>query len=174
MSILGKFKDKVAQSFIEAGNRSKEAINLANLKAQVWMLEKQRNHLYFELGREYYKMKLAGAVDELGLNFIVVQLRETDDAVSLNQAKIKEILDEAKSRITEVFTPVTIQCQCGSIIDDGTKFCGFCGANVENLLKEMKDPGKNQTEKFSQFCGICGIPKDNDDVFCSNCGSPLS
>lgn len=174
MSILGKFKDKVAQSLKEAGHKSKEAINLANLKAQTWMLEKQKNHLLFELGREYYKMKLSGSVDEVGLNFFVIQLRETDDEISRNNETIKEILAEAKNRIADAFTTTTFQCHCGALIENGTRFCGFCGENVENLMKDNKETEKNQTEKLSNFCGVCGTSRDNDDIFCSNCGTPLT
>jgi len=173
MSILGKFKDKVAQSLKEAGHKSKEAINLANLKAQTWMLEKQKNHLLFELGREYYKMKLSGSVDEVGLNFFVIQLRETDDEINRNNETIKEIFAEAKNRITDAFTTATFQCRCGALIENGTRFCGFCGENVEDLMKDYKETEKNQTEKSSNYCGVCGTSRDNDDIFCSNCGTPL-
>ncbi|MCE1247981.1 MAG: zinc ribbon domain-containing protein [Firmicutes bacterium] len=173
MSILGKFKEKVTKSLIDAGNRSKEALDIAGIKAQIWMLEKQKNHLLQELGREYYKLKLSGKTEETGLNFFVIQLRETDDEIKLNKDKIREIVDDAKSRITESFTHVPLQCRCGANLDDGTKYCGFCGENVENLMKEIKETGKNQSEKPSVFCGVCGTAKDNDDVFCSNCGAPL-
>ena len=88
---------------------------------------------------------------------------------------------------------------CGAEIEDGSLFCTECGTRYENIaasdggtdtgeadeietaVQEIidryeKEPGDNVTELIAQVvpyrvCKKCGVYLDDDEAFCSSCGT---
>ena len=63
--------------------------------------------------------------------------------------------------------------KCGNILNPGQRFCGNCGAEVENVPEEA--PAQTPVEEQAAFCPNCGAKiEDKDSVFCSECGTKLN
>lgn len=57
--------------------------------------------------------------------------------------------------------------KCGKNIIDGSKFCQFCGAPVEQE-KQINNANKNYV-----VCPVCGAEIRKENSFCTNCGVAL-
>ncbi len=70
---------------------------------------------------------------------------------------------------------------CGRELDEGVKFCMFCGQPVEVIITEDGFPDdsgdfapeqgtESETGEQKSFCINCGAPLEPGDAFCINCG----
>ena len=64
-----------------------------------------------------------------------------------------------------------MKCQCGAEIPDGSKYCGFCGRQVEQPMIKCCVCG-NDVRAEANFCPICGnrITNRDEKVKCKFCG----
>ena len=54
--------------------------------------------------------------------------------------------------------------KCGRNIDDDSKFCKYCGANIIKNIDKKKKP---------EHCYECGYAMIGDYKFCSECGAKI-
>lgn len=112
--------------------------------------------LYRELGRAYYE----GAFEDP-----LPQLLPLFDKISAELEKYKQI-DPAPEPEMPAAAPV---CPvCGTVIEEGTRFCAGCGANLEDAT-EMQEPAVPAEKR----CPACGSVVSDDAKFCEECGMKL-
>ena len=57
--------------------------------------------------------------------------------------------------------------RCGKEVEEGDKFCRYCGAPIEHIKEtEVTEVGK-------RFCPRCGKEVEEGDKFCSSCGARI-
>lgn len=54
--------------------------------------------------------------------------------------------------------------KCGRNIDDDSKFCKYCGADLKKTI---------DTKKTHEHCYECGYAMIGDYKFCSQCGTKI-
>ena len=62
--------------------------------------------------------------------------------------------------------------KCGSVIPEGMKFCGNCGANVEIPKVVCANCGA-EIPNGMKFCGQCGTPVATPKNICTKCGAEI-
>lgn len=170
MSVFGNIKARLIQSIGLFGEKSKEAWNVANLKAQIWMLKRQKNRLMFELGKIVYDSYMQNIEENSAINLKIAEIKEMDEEIEHCQESIEMVISTAKGIIARHLSQEEIICSCGATIEYGTRFCGICGKNVAEFLKQLEKGREIPTKASSKFCGICGNPREEDHVYCSQCG----
>jgi predicted amidophosphoribosyltransferase len=86
-------------------------------------------------------------------------------------AELKKSLEELELKEKEkIYGKVAIgKCpNCGAIIYEGDKFCGSCGAPVNNQAIKQE-----ATKADTIICPNCGKEIPKDSKFCPECGFPL-
>ena len=67
---------------------------------------------------------------------------------------------------------------CGTILEDGLKFCRSCGTKVEDTPEQTSSPNDNQeTQKLTDqhiSCPSCGEEVEQGLIFCTSCGIKIS
>ena len=67
---------------------------------------------------------------------------------------------------------------CGTILEDGLKFCRSCGTKVEDTPEQTSSPDDNQeTQKLKDqnvLCPSCGEEVEKGLMFCTSCGMKIS
>ena len=128
-------------------------------------IENEKNDIYMEI--ENAQIKKANLLLDMGImtyekirNEIIIddsfdnicnEILEIDKLIYNNNLRIKKLEEKSKE----------IVCECGSILNSESNFCGSCGKKVEiedNYLIE---------------CTRCNSLNEEDSVYCACCGIKL-
>ena len=58
---------------------------------------------------------------------------------------------------------------CGNMINEGDKFCQYCGS-----LVTMPEPVQEAPAAVGAVCASCGGALEDGDRFCQHCGTPVA
>ena len=90
MSLFNNIKANIKKSFGVAADKSREALELYNLKSSVWMMKKQKRHLFSKLGEMVYEeYKNNKPVPEIATEKCQ-EIEETDMEIQAAEEKIRD------------------------------------------------------------------------------------
>jgi len=64
--------------------------------------------------------------------------------------------------------------KCGSEISAGDRFCGNCGAKIEQPGEQRQSEKKQPASSSGTICPLCGQENPADAASCSSCGAALN
>lgn len=168
---LDKLKRQIDKGVTTVTVKSKEALEMTQLRSQVKDLQEQKQRGLEELGNIMYTLYVQGKLETEGervrtkcvaLATLDQKIRDKEDEIRQVQLKAQEALGKTPA------APLGV-CTCGASIYEGTKFCGGCGKNVDDILSGARTdiPGaKNR-------CPRCGTELAPEARFCGACGAKV-
>lgn len=142
---------KIENRFIKTkGNNSLENRTLVD---EIKEAEKEKAKIFMEMGILLYQKIRENTIEDASFEKMSDELVELDKLIYNNRLKIEGAnLQNHKST-----------CDCGSIIDEDSKFCSQCGQMIE------ADEGIRAIK-----CLSCDSELDVDSKYCVCCGSKLN
>lgn len=157
--ILGKMRETVDQGIKTVSSRSKELIETAKLRSEIKNLSSEIDRRFLSLGQKVFKMVNVGAL-------LDDELRKASNEISTLYGKITELESEIRRVELEAERQIrgdqSRKCQaCGAFNSDSDKFCGSCGAKLEELATATSQ------------CSICHASLKGGAKFCPSCGAKV-
>ncbi len=175
--------NRVNKTFSNAGQKTRDAADIASLNRDISNNEKQMNQLFQQLGELYYDahndnpeqdlQEIVNNITELqnqnkDWNEQILQLKGYVKCPSCGEyveGSAKACPNCGQSLIPE---GAVVCPNCGAVItDQDVKFCQYCGAQLEKQPEQEKtvipEPGPIRCK--------CGAILEKDDLFCSRCGT---
>lgn len=151
------------------GAKSKEMLEISQLRSQIRSLEEEKQAKLEELGNIVCTMVARGALDQERLQEKCRGIAALETGIKDKEERIRAIHRETEEA-TGKMGPLRIgQCSCGTDLFAGAKFCGGCGKPATELSKTSPGaPGHS-----SSSCSKCGAPVAIGARFCGTCGSPI-
>ena len=141
------FGKKVGDFGRNVWGKAQDAVDVVSLKNEINTKNRELNRIYAEIGEEYCRQQHSAAKKSYPV------LTEKTEAL---EKEIDQLRDKIQRRKGIKKCP-----GCGEMILLRAAFCNKCGTRVPD-----PDP-----EDHDQLCRKCGKLLDDEDVFCSYCGS---
>ena len=155
MEASAKFADKAAKVATEAFEQTKvvagEAMDKGKKKVNELELKNDLSKAQKQLGELYYVMRKTGEMNEELLTQYFNNVAEIEAKLeALGTEEVNEDMD---------FTVEAVEDAVENIVEE---------------VKEIFEDDKKEIELTLKVCPSCGAPADEDDLFCSECGSKIS
>lgn len=131
------------------------------LKVQARRLEKDRDKLYPDLGRQAYGAFLEGRLSDPGLIEACESVKVIDDQVGQLCARANDLKAQIE-RMKAVPPPAAVCPSCGTPAGPGVRFCGSCGGAI---AQPAPPPCAAPAA-----CPSCSSPAVEGARFCPACG----
>ncbi len=175
--------NRVNKTISDAGQKTRNAADIANLNKDISNNKKKIDQLYGQLGELYYNAH--SDAPEQGFQEVVSNITELQDQINDWNDQIQELKGFIKCPNCGEYVEGTARAcpncgesllpegakvcpNCGAVItDQDVKFCQYCGARLD-------DPSKSEQTVIHQPGPIqckCGAILEKDDMFCSRCGT---
>lgn len=132
MEFIKNLKKEFDKGVAVVGAKSKEIIETTKIKNQIEELEKTKSQTLQETGAIVYQMSLDQ--DYNGEDAIKAKcqlLAELDQQIQTKRGEMKEVHYEAQEAVGKMV------CEsCGTVMEDGIKFCSNCGARIVKVEKD--------------------------------------
>ncbi|MCH4886793.1 zinc ribbon domain-containing protein [Acidaminobacter sp. JC074] len=146
------FLDDLGKSLNKVGQKTSEMANEAKLKLEITKNKSNIDKKYEELGARIYFL----AKENMEPDESVATIIEEIDQLFLNIANLEKELSDGLQE--EEAVESNLCKNCGAALAEGVKFCGSCGAQVE--------------EESKKLCPNCGA-EVGESKFCNSCGTSL-
>lgn len=157
------FLDDLGKGLNKVGKKTTDMANVAKLKLDITKHKSSIDKKYEELGsRVYFLAKENLELDESVSN-LITEIDELYEAIKLVEAEIEKISAEKPAEAKPAAKSGFPCANCGAELAEGTKFCGSCGAKVEEQAP---------TPAVSKTCPNCNA-EVGDAKFCNSCGTSL-
>jgi len=166
-----EFKSRLSLIFTPEGAHRKS--NVSDPEKRISFLKKMKIKILLELGELVYKLYREDRKDPDAISLIQVELEKIDEELGSEGEDFELLNSDLLKELHSKFPKGKIQCDCGLDIEEGMKFCGVCGRNIDEYLKELKNEGNDESQVGERCCGNCGALRMPDDVFCLRCGKIL-
>ncbi|MBM4139875.1 MAG: zinc ribbon domain-containing protein [Nitrospira sp.] len=159
---LDKVKGKVDEGISKISSKSKEAIELAQLRNQLRHLGKEKEEKINALGRLAYDMLRKDEYNEQRLKELYLHINEVDRQIVNVEEEIKKV--QAMSASEDI--GIVARCECGAGITANQKFCASCGGDVKAVTMQPSAP-----QEVMKRCSTCGAEIKETAKFCGKCGA---
>jgi NADH pyrophosphatase NudC (nudix superfamily) len=163
---LETVKRGIEKGVATVGARSKEMLEVSQLRSQIRDVTDERRGKLEELGNIVHTMLARGALDEARLREKSQAIATLDAAIKQREEQIQAIQVRTQEIIGGAGTRQIGQCACGAPLLEGAKFCGGCGspaAVAPPRAEESSAPaqpacprGGAEVVAGARFCGGCG------------------
>lgn len=161
MSFLKKLGDAAKSTASSIGTKSAELVSSGKIMVEKKQLEGKVNDKFSELGSVYYERFASGS----GLNS--EQLTSICEEITVLKRNIEEIekkIHEEQVAVDQPQVRTGKKCSsCGSIVEEGKKFCVECGGNMTDTTEQSN----------TTTCPKCNANIGVGLKFCSECGEKL-
>ncbi len=159
MSFLKKLGETAKSTASSIGTKSAELVSSGKIMVEKKQLEGKVNDKFSELGSVFYEGFTSGS----GLNS--EQLTSICEEITVLKRNIEEIekkIHEEQVAMDQPQVSTGKKCpSCGSIVEEGKKFCVECGGNMTDTTEQSKT------------CPKCNANIGVGLKFCSECGEKL-
>jgi hypothetical protein len=166
---LETVKRGIEKSVATVGARSKEMLEVSQLRSQIRDLTDDRRGKLEELGNIVHTMLLRGPLDEARLREKSQAIATLDAAIKQREEQIQAIQVRTQEIIGGAGTRQIGQCACGAPLLEGAKFCGGCGSPAFVSTSKAED----SPAPARSSCPRCGAELVSGARFCGTCGGPL-
>lgn len=151
------FFDDLSRSLEKAGKetlqKGKDMTETMRLNSQISEAEKGIKNCCQEIGEIYLSLHRDDYEEDYSEVMEKIQSFESQ-------------ITSCKKRLDELQKMEGNRCaKCGAVLPEGAKFCGSCGAPVEDKQEVSDEPAK--------LCPACGAKLEENASFCVECGHKL-
>lgn len=160
MSFFKKLSETAKSTASSIGTKSAELVSSGKLMVEKKQLEGKVNDKLTELGSVFYE----GFASGTGLNS--EQLTSICNEIKVLKRNIDEIEEKMHEEVSSAQPSVSTgkKCPtCGSMVEDGKKFCVECGSNMTDTVEQSN----------TITCPKCNAAIGVGLKFCSECGEKL-
>lgn len=164
-----KLKKGIDKGVTTVSVKSKEMLEVSQLRSQIKSLQEEKQRGLEELGSIVYTLYRQGTL-ELGTERIQAKcgsLAALDQRIREKEEEIHQVQLRAQEALGKTVVPSVGVCECGAPVYEGAKFCGGCGKEVAEALSR---PGAG-VEAAESRCPQCGAALASDGRLCGVCGT---
>ncbi|MEI7885114.1 MAG: zinc ribbon domain-containing protein [Clostridia bacterium] len=163
------FMDKFTSMAKNAADKTNDLIGIGKLNLKINEEREKISAAKLKIGEYYWNQFVNNAVlDSEPMDFCS-QILVATTAIESCQNEIRVLKQEKPAATAEQpFIIGSVPCpSCGSMVEDGKKFCPQCGFNMASSVAPQEEPMDLQT------CSGCGKLIKADLKFCPECGKQL-
>ena len=161
--------DKFANMAKNAADKTNDLIGIGKLNLKINEEKDKISAAKLKIGEYYWKQCLNNALLDPEPMEYCSQISDAIKAIESCENEIRGLKQEKPAAPTTQ-TPLVggAPCpSCGSLVEDGKKFCPQCGFNLASTVAPQEEPVDMQT------CSGCGTLIKADLKFCPECGKQL-
>ncbi len=162
-----RLKEQVNAGITTVTTKSRVAVETTRLRRQMRKLLQEKKEALARLGaRTYQEIDQRGQVDAEGMRDAVARIQELDRSMEGLRKEITRLaaLDAATPWSAGGEEKPLATCTCGAPLYEGTKFCGTCGANAQEIVAKAA----------AALCPQCGAGSSSPAKFCRSCGAAVT
>jgi predicted RNA-binding Zn-ribbon protein involved in translation (DUF1610 family) len=160
-------KEQVSAGITTVTTKSRVVVETTRLRRQMRRIAKEKKEALAQLGtRAYQEICQRGRLDQEGMQDAVKRIQELDRSTEDLEKEITrlEALDAATPWPAGGGEKPIATCTCGAPLPEGSKFCGTCGVNVQEIVAKAA----------AALCPRCGAGISPTAKFCRSCGAALT
>jgi hypothetical protein len=160
---LDRLKEQVTAGITTVTTKSRVAVETTRLRSQIRRIAKEKRDALAQLGtRAYQEICERGHLEQDRIQEAVQRIQALDHSIKNLEQEITrmEALDAATPWPAGGGENPIATCTCGTPVPEGSKFCGACGANVQEVVAKAA----------AVHCPRCGAGLFSSAKFCRNCG----
>jgi hypothetical protein len=164
---LDKLKEQVTAGITTVTTKSRVAVETTRLRSQMRRIAKEKREALAQLGtRAYQEICERGHLEQGSIQEVVRRLQALDRSMKELEQEIRrlEALEAATPWPAGGGEHPIATCTCGAPVPEGSKFCGTCGVNVQEIL----------TKAAAAHCPQCGAGISATTKFCWSCGAAVT
>ena len=171
-----KLREQIDAGLTKVTTKSRVTLETTRLRGQIRRIAKEKEEALVRLGtRVYQEISQNGQLNLEGIQEEVKRIQEMDHSIEDLQKEIDrlEALDAATPWSVEGAEKPIATCTCGAPLTEGTKFCGSCGANAQEIIAKAKAEELARVEAAKKagatLCPHCGAEVSATASFCRSC-----
>lgn len=159
------FLDDLGKSLNKVGKKTSDMASVAKLKLDITKNKSSIDKKYEELGSRIYFLNKEGVELDESVSTLIEDIDALFVAIANVEIEIEKISEEAavKEKPAASKTDMIKCASCDAELPAGTKFCGTCGAKVEEAVEVVVE---------SKSCPNCGA-EVGEAKFCNSCGTSI-
>jgi predicted nucleic acid-binding Zn ribbon protein len=164
---LDKLKEQVTAGITTVTTKSRVAVETTRLRSQIRRIAKEKREALAQLGtRAYQEICERGHLEQDRIQEAVQRIQALDHSIKDLEKEITrlEALDAATPWPAGGGEHPIATCTCGAPVPEGSKFCGTCGVNVQEIM----------TKAAVAHCPHCGTGISSTAKFCRDCGTAVT
>jgi len=162
-----KLKEQIGAGITAVTTKSRVAVETTRLRRQMRKLLQEKKEALARLGaRAYQEIGQRGQLDLAGMQDAVGRIQELDRSIEDLGKEITRLaaLDAATAWPAGGEEKPLATCTCGTPLSEGTKFCGTCGVNAQEIIAKAA----------AALCPRCGAGISSVAKFCRSCGAAVT
>jgi len=162
-----RLKEQIGAGLTTVTTKSHAVVETTRLRRQMRKIAQEKKAALAQLGaRAYQELGQRGHVDEEGMRDTVARIQALDHSMEERRQEVTRL--EARATASPWLAgggekPLAT-CACGAPVFAGSKFCGQCGANAQELVAKAA----------AVLCPRCGAGSSPSAKFCRSCGAALT
>ena len=166
-NFMDRVKEQVSAGITTVTTKSRVAVDTVRLRRQLGHIAQQKNAALAQLGAwVYQEMDQRGHTDPEGLRDAVARIQALDRSLEELRQEMTHLAERAAAPPWPAGggeQPLAT-CRCGAPLFAGSKFCGQCGAEAQEIVATAA----------AVRCPRCGVGSSLAAKFCRSCGAALS
>ncbi len=162
-----RLKEQVTAGITTVTTKSRVAVETTRLRRQLRRRAQEKREALAQLGtRVYQEMCQRGQVHQEGIHEAVTQIQALDhsiEALEKETARLETLAADTAWPAEGGEKPIAT-CTCGALLSEGSKFCGTCGINVQEIVAKAA----------AVLCPGCGAGLSPTAKFCRSCGTAVT
>ncbi len=162
-----RLKEQVGAGITTVTTKSRVAVETTRLRRQIRKIAHEKREALAQLGaRAYQEIGQRGQLDPEGMRDAVARIQELDRSIEDLGKEITRLaaLDAATPWPTGREEKQLATCTCGTPLYEGTRFCGNCGTNAQEIVAKAA----------AILCPRCGAGISSPAKFCRSCGAAVA
>jgi predicted phage gp36 major capsid-like protein len=162
-----KLKEQVSAGITTVTTKSRVVVETTRLRRQMRRLAQEKKEALAQLGtRAYQELRQRGHWEQEGMQEAVNRIQELDRSTEALEKEITrlEALDAVTPWPAAGGEQPIATCTCGTPLSEGSKFCGTCGVNVQEIVAKAA----------AARCPRCGAGISATAQFCRSCGAAVT
>lgn len=177
-----KLREQIDAGLTKVTTKSRVTLETTRLGGQIRRIAKEKEESLARLGaRVYQELSRDGHLNQEEIQQEVKRIQEMDRSIEDLQKEITrlEAVDAATPWSATGGTEKPIAtCTCGAPLTEGTKFCGNCGADAQEIIARAKEEQRARVEVVKKAetasCPQCGAEVSVTARFCRSCGATVA